>query len=188
MSSPAYSYAKAVNELLKKEQLSEFLKCFQEISPILQEQEQFFISPVYSLDFKKQALSAALASIKSSLIKPPVLDLLKDFFLLLLDRSRWREWPKILQYLEKIHQDLQNVVVAEVISTHPLSSDLKSQLKKKLEAFFKKLVVLRESRSSDLLAGIKIKAGGFIFDDSMFFHLKQMELEARRGFYVNTGQ
>ena len=187
MSSPAYSYAKALNELLKKEEFPEFLKCFQQISQALQQEQQFFISPVYALDFKKQTLEVVLTSIKSDLSTPQVMELLKNFLFLLLDRGRWREWPKILQYLEKINQDLQNVVLAEVISAHPLSSDLKNQLKKKLEAFFKKSIVLRESRSSDLLAGIKIKAGGFVFDDSMSFHLKQMELEAKRGFYVNTG-
>lgn len=188
MSSPAYSYAKALNELLNKEQLSECLKCFQQISQALKQEQQFFISPVYALDFKKQVLGTVLTSIKADSAKPQVIDLLKNFLFLLLDRGRWREWPKILQYLEEINQDQQNVVLAEVISAHPLSSGLKNQLKEKLEAFFKKSIVLRESRSSDLLAGIKIKAGGFVFDDTMSFHLKQMELEAKRGFYVNTGQ
>ena len=187
MSNPASSYAKALNELLGKEQLPEFLKYFQQISSALQQEEVFFKSPVYTLDLKKQALDVALSSLKSDLGDSQCLDLLKNFLFLLLDRGRWKQWPKVLQQLEKINQDLQNVVVVEVISAHTLSSDLKNQLKKKLEAFFKKSIVLKENRSSDLLAGVKIKAGGFVFDDSMSFHLKQMELEAKRGFYVHTG-
>ena len=182
------SYAKALNELLEKEQLPEFLKCFQQISPALLQEEVFFKSPVYALSLKKQALDVTLDSMKSAVKNPQCLNLLKNFLFLLLDRCRWKQWPKVLQQLEKINQDLQNVVVAEVISAHSLSSDLKNQLKKKLEAFFKKSIVLKESRSSDLLAGVKIKAGGFVFDDSMSFHLKQMELEAKRGFYVSTSQ
>ena len=196
MSSPAYSYAKALNAILTKEQLPDFLKSFQQISPALQQEEKFFISPVYALDFKKQALHFILDLLKTNSTKKSlpdvkylsthVINILKNVLFLLLDRGRWREWPKILQYLEEINQDLQNSVLAEVISSHPLEKDLKSQLQKKLESFFKKSIVLKESLSSELLAGIKIKAGGFIFDDSISFHLKQMELEARRD-YVHTG-
>ena len=199
MSNPAYSYAKALNEILVKEQLPDFLKFFQQIRPALQQEEKFFISPMYALDFKKQVLNFILELLKTNSTKKDlpdvkysssssihVINILKNVLFLLLDRGRWREWPRILQYLEEINQDLQNSVLAEVISSHPLEKDLKYQLQKKLESFFKKSVVLKESLSSKLLAGIKIKAGGFVFDDSISFHLKQMELEARRD-YVNTG-
>ena len=191
------SYAKALSETFNKDQLVKFLEIFQALNQALEQKpiKNFFLSPAYKLALKRQILNSLF---QQNLVntwfneqnsnKEKIMNTLKNFLFFLLEKRQWKFLSKVLFQLQCLNQEQQNIVQAEVISVKPLSKEVRESLQKKISSFFKKSVILTESISSKPLAGIKIKAGGFVFDDTALYHLQQMELKAKRGVYGYTNQ
>ena len=162
----AFSYARAIKEqdfLTVADQLNQFYKAFQ-----VSEINLFFLSPAISVEKKKQVLKKVFDSLGYK-------EIICSFLYLLLDKKKWGELPAIMKHLNKIKEESQGFVLAQVESAFPLSPDLKEQLVQKLKLFFGKLVLLKEKPNPQLIGGLKIRAGGFVFDDSLSFHLKKIE-------------
>ena len=187
--SRALAYAKALKEVLKKEDFESFFKIVKNFNQLFKDQEieAFFLSPAYPAKLKKQALAPVFNYLAGSTPRP-IVDILKKFLYLLLDKKCWREYSLIVQQLEGINKNLAGYESAEILSSTPLSTETKQQLQKKLEGIFKKSIVLKEKLSSQISAGIKIKCGGFVFDDRLSFHIKQMEKQVRSSFYESSNK
>lgn len=187
MSYIAGTYARALEEsfenLPKKdfftavEELKTLKECFQ--SP---EVKNFFLSPCWSLTQKKATLKKVFDFFK-------VQHLVCSFLFLLLEKKRWREFPTILTYLIDREKTLKGEMCVEVESSEPILTALKEKLIKKMEKTFNKKITLREKPTDkNLIGGLKIYAGGRIFDDTLKLHLTFMENQIRRNFYDYTGQ
>ena len=145
------------------EKLNILNKVFQEEQDI----NLFFLSPAIPVTAKKQALKKVFESVSYK-------GLICSFLYLLLDKKKWSEWPAILNHLNHMKEESQGFMLVEVKSALALSKDLKEKLIQKLSQFFKKQVRLQTSIDPHLIGGMQIRAKGFVFDDSLSYHLKRM--------------
>ncbi len=186
MSSVAYTYSRALASCFEKEQekvFFSFLEEFKQLVEVLSElpMNRFFLSPTVPLERKKRILKKVFDSFK-------VNDLMCSFLFLLLDKKRWNELKTILICLTDMAEKMKGVVSVEVESTAPLPLDLKEQLIKKLENFFDREILLKEKQFvGGLIGGVKLRAEGFVFDDTLLLHLTLMENQIRRNFYDYAG-
>ena len=179
----AYSYAHALKDSFKDtslpahpqldfftavKDLNKLDKAFQEPSI-----NMFFLSPAISLEVKKQVLGKVFKSLNQT-------GFICSFVYLLLDKKKWGQWPAILKHLNNIKEASQGFVLAEVESAFPLSEELKEKLSQKLTLFLRKKPRFQEILNPHLIGGVKIRAGGFVFDDSLSYHLNQLENQAQR--------
>lgn len=153
----------ALNFCSMVEKLNIINKAFQEELEI----NLFFLSPAIPVEAKKQALKKVFNSLNYK-------GLICSFLYLLLDKKKWHEWSAVLKHLNNIKEESLGFLPVEVESTSPLSDDLKEKLIQKLNRFLGKQVQVQEKLNPHLVGGIKIRAGGFVFDDSLSYHLKRM--------------
>ena len=181
----SYTYARALKNSFSKDQEEIFFIASMELNQLNEtfndpEVKAFFLSPVVLIEEKKQVLRKIFNSFKLN-------SLLCPFLFLLLDKKRWKELDSIVSCLRKMMNEMKGLVSVEVEAIETLSPVVKEELIEKLENFFNKKVSLKEKISSkELIGGLKIRAGGFIFDDTLFFHLRQLENQIRRNFYDYT--
>jgi len=185
MSSLAYTYARALkNSFEKKEDFFSFVEEVTKVTTALSSKEikPFFLSPVIPSKEKKDFLRKALNSFDFN-------PLTSSFLFLLIDKRRLKELKAILNYLLKMVDEIKEVMSVEVESKQKLSLDLKEKLIKKLSQFFNKQVLLKEvTPSKNLIGGVKLRAGGFVFDDTILLHLNQLENHIRREAYGYTSK
>ena len=187
MSSIAYTYARTLRDFFKAGQEKSFFSFLEELKQLNKnfspkEVNSFFLSPAISLEQKKQVLKKLFNSFECN-------KLICSFLFLLLDKKRWREFSSILAYLINMENEMKGVTSVEVESVRAIDPELKEKLIKKLEQFFKKKISLKEKFSStNLIGGIKIRSGGLVFDDTLLFHLTQMENQIRRYAHDYTGK
>ena len=187
MSAVAHTYARALRAGFTEERAEDFLSFVKELKCVneaLNEKEVkiFFLSPAVAVEQKKQVLEKIFDSFKINV-------LIRSLLFLLLDRKRWGEKDAVLDCLIDMEKKIQGFVSVKVESARALTSDLREQLMKKLEKVFGKKVSLEEKISSrNLIGGVKIHSGGFVYDDTLLFHLKQMETQIRRNFHDYTGK
>ncbi|MDE0120094.1 MAG: ATP synthase F1 subunit delta [Bdellovibrionales bacterium] len=185
MSLVAYNYARALKENFKKEQEEDFFSFLKELKELkkvldLSEIKAFFISPVIPVKEKKEGLKKIFEKFTFD-------KLICSFLLFLLDKKRWKELNAILACLTDIENQMKGVLLAEVESVEPLSPDLQKSLEKTLEGFFGKKIFLTEKKASQkIIGGLRVRAQGFIFDDTLLFHLTQMKNQIRRNFHDYT--
>ena len=178
----SYTYAKAFKESFSKEEPEVFFTVVEELSQLNEalsspEIKTFFLSPIILVEKKKQVLKKVFTSFKCNTF-------ICSFLFLLLDKNRWKELNSILICLKKIVDDMRGYICVEVETVKPLSAFFKKELVEKISPFFNKKIFLKEIVSSKkCIGGLKIRAGGFVFDDTLLFHLKQMENQVRRSFY-----
>lgn len=185
MSLIADTYANALQTSFKKENdFFMFLEELQLLHKYLKPKEinQFFNSPMVSLEDKKQVLISCLKGFSFK-------DKISSFLFLLLDKKRWSELNSILTCLINTANKMKGIVLVEIKSAHKIDSNLKDKLIKKLSQFFNKKIALKETYSaSNIMGGIKVCSNGLVFDDTLLFHLTQMENQIKRGSYVNTSK
>ena len=187
MSHIAYTYARAFKGLFGPNKEEDFFSCVKELNQLNTGLNQpeitvFFLSPAISIEQKKQVLEQLFRPLNFN-------NLVCSFLFLLLDRKRWKFLNSIIACLLDIEREIQGIVSVEVQATHNLTSELKEQLVKKLEKSFDKKVLLEEKTfSKELMGGIKIRSRGLVLDDTLLFHLTQMENQIRRSFYDYTGE
>lgn len=183
----AYTYARALKATFKEEQRENFFYFVEELNQLnkilsLQEVKSFFLSLTIPVEEKKQVLKKVFDSFQFN-------NLICSFLFLLLDKKRWGELDYILTCLLSMEKEMKGVISVEVESVHVLTDDLKEQLIEKLERFFNKKISLEEkSSSNELMGGIRVRSGGLVLDNTLLFHLTQMENQIRRNFYDCTGK
>ena len=182
----ATTYASALRACFLEDDTEAFFSCikeFKELNSIFSplEIKKFFLSPAVPVEQKIESLKKVFNFSKVS-------EITAAFYFLLLEKKRWTEKTAIAGCLEKMEEEMRGIVSVKVESAQPLSKDLKEDLTRKLKAFFNREIFLKEKEaSSELVGGVKIQAKGVLFDDSLLFHLKQMESQIRRNFHDHTG-
>ena len=163
----SYAYTEALIQILPQaESLGPFVQALKEFQTGSQNFKSFFKSPVYALEVKKHFIQKSMGG---------ELSLSVCFLCVLLEKNHFSLLDDIVQRLHKKHQALQGVITARVISAQPLSPEEAQSLKAGLQAFFKKTIQIQEVISQAVLGGMRVEAGGFVFDGSLSFHLKQLK-------------
>ena len=185
MNPVVYTYARALRDCFEKGQEENFFFFLGELRKLgeilnLSDIDSFFVSPAIFIEQKKQILKKVFDSFNLN-------RLALSFLFLLLEKKRWKELSSILTCLTNMENKMKGTLSVEVESVKLLTPDLKEKLIKKLENFFGKKVSLKEKKvSMKLIGGMRIHTQGIVFDDTLLFHLTQMENQIRRNFHDYT--
>jgi len=164
MADAAVRYAKALLELCKdasstkhvKTQLNQML----EIWNAHPELRGYHEHPGHTVDERRRQ-TAALAD------RLGFDTFIKNFLLLLSDRKRVSELPKVVRAFTEIADKREGHIKAEVISSEVLSPAYLEEVKRALEKVTQQQVTLVTRQDPTLIGGIIAKVGDRIFDGSV---------------------
>ncbi|MBM4277161.1 MAG: ATP synthase F1 subunit delta [Deltaproteobacteria bacterium] len=96
---------------------------------------------------------------------------------LVIDQSRQRRLPNIIEAFFALAQESREKITAEVITSVPLSEDLVQRLEKELSRASKKQVFLKPMVDESILGGVIVKIENKIIDGSVKHRLEEMKQE-----------
>jgi len=176
VSSPLVSrYANTVYNQLKNQNIEQFVTKCSELSKSFNEKtvEAFYNSPVTSFEEKRLALE----KIKNLVENETLFNLL----LMLAERNRLGLLSEIADKIKEIQSKNSGKLSGVIYSKFNLSvekiTSLESKISKKLNAN----VRLSLQQDDSVLAGIKIKVGSYLIDDSTDFHFKNLKEKIKTG-------
>ncbi|MFN4132268.1 MAG: ATP synthase F1 subunit delta [Caldimicrobium sp.] len=168
----ALKYAKglfiAAKELGKVE---EFGKELRELMKVLKENPevlQVLISPVYPPDIKMEILQEFVRFYK---VSPE----LERFLALLVERRRIQYIEEIVLMYQTLLDEELGVARGEVISAFALSEEEKKVLEEALKEVLKKEVILEVKVDPEIIGGVKVKIGDYIWDGSLKSQLEKFK-------------
>lgn len=130
----------------------------------------FLASPLIKREIKKAVLIKAFAS--------SLHPLTTNFLGLLVDRRRIVALEQICQTFRRILRELRKVVLVDVVSAVPLSSEQIEQLKTRLTILTKaQQIELSCRQDPELLGGMIVRFGDQVIDASLRGQLRRMALQ-----------
>ncbi|MFN3921073.1 MAG: ATP synthase F1 subunit delta [Caldimicrobium sp.] len=168
----ALKYAKglfiAAKELNKVE---EFGKELRELMKVLKENPevlQVLQNPVYPPDIKMEILQELVRFYKVS-------SELERFLVLLVERRRIQYIEEIVLMYQTLLDEELGVARGEVISAFALSEEEKKVLEEALKEVLKKEVILEVKVDPEIIGGVKVKIGDYIWDGSLKSQLEKFK-------------
>lgn len=131
--------------------------------------QKFFANPFIDAEDKKGVISKILSDDTNPIFR--------NFLMLLVDRRRITLVEDIGQeYLAKL-RELNQTVLAEVISAVPLTDEQKQTIKEKVKSMTDAREVELDSKiNSDIIGGVIIKVGSQVIDSSLRGQLRRLSL------------
>lgn len=166
-------YAEALMSLAKSNNVADkFDSDVRSLLNLLKESEslqKFFANPFIDAEDKKGVISKILSDDTNPMFR--------NFLMLLVDRRRIILLEDIAQeYLAKL-RELNQTVLAEVISAVPLTDEQKQTIKEKVKAMTDAREVELDSKiNSDIIGGVIIKVGSQVIDSSLRGQLRRLSL------------
>lgn len=174
----ARRYAKALmligSEDGKIDDYRESLNAFLSLLDREQQLAQVIGNPVYSTANRRNVLEAVLEKMEA----PKVIQV---FLLLLFDKGRIHFLPGILEYYNKLADEAQGIVRADLTSAAELSSEMYEQIRAALSKLTGKEVLLEARQDKSLIGGIVTRIGDFVLDGSVRTQLQNMRESLKRG-------
>ena len=162
-------YARALFDLaLEQNALEEVFSDMHCISGLDQKSPEFsrFLSQPF---LSGQVCRAALEALFKSRAHP----LVYRFLFFLIDKRRLSVLPQIAQNFVELYQVHKNILEAKVFVSRKLSAPQTEDIKRRLVLKFKKDVRLNVDENPQLLGGMKIQVGDYVFDDSFATQLER---------------
>ena len=135
-----------------------------------------FINRQYALAERKKAAEQFLNSNSFS----PVV---KNFFLLLLDKNRIEALPDIIREFGFLRDTLLGWARAEVTTATSLTADIVQRTTKFLSEQTKKKVFLKEKIDTEMLGGLLLKTGGTLYDGSLRTEMQRLRKQLLKEIY-----
>ena len=101
--------------------------------------------------------------------------MLFNFLDLLISKKRIDLVPLIVAKFEQVLEESKGTMKAYVKSASTLDEISKKQIEEKLARLFKKKIFIEASLNPELLAGVVVKAGDVVIDNSLRSQLKSMK-------------
>lgn len=165
----AKKYATALFELAQEDGKMDTLN--QEalaVLNVIKEEPKFMatlLHPQVTCDEKMKIVDKAFAGFSNDML---------GFLHIVLKKNRENELTHMLQiFLESI-EETKGIVNAQVTTASPLTPAQLEQIKAKLTEKMQKTVNITAIEDESLIGGICVKAGGFIFDNSVKKQLESM--------------
>ena len=166
-------YAEALMSLAKSNNVADkfdsdvrsLLNLLKESQPL----QTFFANPFIDADDKKGVISKILSDDTNPMFR--------NFLMLLVDRRRIILLEDIAQEYLALLRELNQTVLAEVISAVPLTDEQKQTIKEKVKAMTDAREVELDSKiNSDIIGGVIIKVGSQVIDSSLRGQLRRLSL------------
>lgn len=141
--------------------LTAWLKEYPEILKVLQ-------SPIYPPDVKMEILQEILRYFK---VDPEI----ERFLKLLVERRRIQYLEEIVSMYQALLDEELGIARGEVITAFPLTDAEKRELEEALKGILKKEVILETKVDPDIIGGIKIKIGDYIWDGTLKSQLEKFK-------------
>ena len=170
MSPLAKPYATALFEVTRKqEKTSETLHVLLALVESLENHPdifEVFKSPLVSGEDKKIFLKKAMGS--------AITDELENFFELLVKNNRLPELLEIVKAFETMNSKSQNVTAGVVDSAIELTDSEKKGVKQSMEKQLSGLVELQFRVRPEMIGGVEVRVGGYLFEGSIMSHIKKL--------------
>ncbi len=131
-------------------------------------------SPVFSFEEKQ----AVLNEVSQRMQAPPVL---RDFFTQLLKKNRAHLLPEISEAFAELADQQQGIQPVWIGSAKPLDAAEKEQIRQKLTQTLHRDVDVAYDIDPRLMAGLKIKIGSRVFDNTVLGRLTSMHDQLTKG-------
>ncbi|MFN3505374.1 MAG: F0F1 ATP synthase subunit delta [Caldimicrobium sp.] len=168
----ALKYAKglfiAAKELNKVEEFGEELRSFLKFLKENPEVLQVLQSPVYPPDIKFEILKEI---VKVYQLTPEI----ERFVSLLIERRRIQYIEEIVSMYQALWDEEVGIARGEVYSPYPLSEEEKKELEEALQKKLNKQVFLEVRVDPDILGGIKVKIGDYVWDGTLKSQLEKFK-------------
>jgi F-type H+-transporting ATPase subunit delta len=174
----AKRYAKALFELAQEESrlegCMEELKALERLLDEVPEFEMVLKSPIYPEEVKKQILRTIKDQTEMS-------DLLFRFLGLLVDKNRTDYFRNIARVYEKLYDEHNNIVRAEVTAATDLDERMIEKIASSLKEMTGKTVIVEFRKDPDLIGGVIAKVGDLVLDGSVRTQLRNIKETLKRG-------
>ncbi|MGK7888477.1 MAG: ATP synthase F1 subunit delta [Leptolyngbyaceae cyanobacterium] len=152
------------------DQIAEDLHTILELLDSSDDLNQFLSNPLAKPDAKKAVIRQVLADT----VQPYTL----NFLMLLVDKGRILFLEGICQQYQALLRQLNQVVLAEVISATPLSGDQQNDIRRKVvQMTGAREAELETSLDTALMGGVVIKVGSQVVDASLRGQLRRIGLQ-----------
>lgn len=135
---------------------------------------KYLANPLWNVDDKKSALRALAQKLNLA-------DDTCNLLCIIADNNRFNDLSEILQAFRSLYLQKNNMVDVKVETVMPLSSAQENLLKKNLQKFLNKEVVLSYEIKPDLLGGLVISYASDMIDDSIKGKLNRLETIMKGG-------
>jgi len=116
-----------------------------------------------------------MAVLQATIRRIGVTRITKNFLLLLFEKSRLGQLPGIAMELQRMNDEKDNRLRAEVVSAAPLADEVVTRLKISMQKITGKKVVVTTRRDPELIGGIITKVGDLMYDGSIRTQLARMK-------------
>ena len=130
-------------------------------------------NPLWKTDAKTDAKKAAVSEIGSRLGLSGVT---VNALLTAADNNRLNLLPEILDRCKALFYAADNIAEVSVTSAAVLKKDQDERLKRGLEKWLQKKVVIKYTIKPEILGGLLVECGSIMFDDSLKGKLEKLEL------------
>jgi F-type H+-transporting ATPase subunit delta len=170
-------YASALFQLLDQSGIGPARSALGALQQGLEETPAFkhlLASPVFNFEEKQGVLN----ELSQRMQAPPVM---RDFLIQLLKKNRAILLPEISEAFAELADQQQGIQPVWVGSAKPLDSAEKEQIKNTLTQTLQHGVEVAFEVDPDLIAGLKIKIGSRVFDNTMLGRLTSMHDQLMKG-------
>lgn len=167
-------YAQALLSIAQNENLTDRFgqdaSVLTELLATSDELRQLLENPIVNPDVKK----SVLRQIVSEQLHPTML----NFVMLLVDRGRIAFLDSVCARYQELLREINQTVLAEVVSTVELSDSQKDSIRQKVMAMTDATSVeLKTELDSELLGGVIIKVGSQVVDASLRGQLRRLSIQ-----------
>ena len=161
------SIAKSKNSI---DELNQTASEFLELLKGSDELSQFLANPIADKEAKRGVISKVLGDNANQQMN--------NFMMLLVDKGRIALIQPILEEFRSLVRDLQQTVLAEVISAVELTDEQKETVRQKVQGMTQaQSVELSTQVDSDLIGGVIVKIGSKVLDASIRGQLRRIGLQ-----------
>ena len=165
-----YRYTKALFQIQASQELDLLLtgcvQLMQDSPPFA----AFLYNPQFRPPLKRKVLQACVQN-----------PLLVHFLILLIERKRLKDLPKIAGYYHKMRLEQLGLMEAQLVTAQPLNADLTQQLKNRLETAYGKTFSVQTTVDPQLISGAILHVGNTFLDYSLKGRLAALKNTLLRG-------